>query len=341
VRRLLSILSASARLAAGSLAFAATGRTPASAYQSMIRLFMLTGGRSNDLAARWVSLLHPPRPLAPANGVLGALGAGRLKTLDEKLRTDGYALFERALAEDLCDRLLQFALTQTCKVRPMDAGSAVPAESVVYDRSRPRGIIYDFHPQALIHNPDIQRLMADASILALAQSYLGAKPVLDTVNLWWTTAFGAKPDSSAAQLWHFDMDRLRWVKFFIYLTDVTRESGPHCFVAGSQRTGGIPQNLRDLGYARITDDVVDKNYPRDAIKEFTAPRGSILVEDTRGLHKGKPVLRGDRLMLEFEFSNSLFGGTPVHEAHLQRFCDPAFETYVRSRPRLFQRWLAK
>jgi ectoine hydroxylase-related dioxygenase (phytanoyl-CoA dioxygenase family) len=163
--------------------------------------------------------------------------------------------------------------------------------------------------------------------------------VLDTVNMWWTTAFGTRPDSSAAQLWHFDMDRLRWIKFFVYLTDVTLESGPHCFVAGSHRTGGIPQDLRDLGYARITDDVVDRHYPREAIKEFVAPRGSILAEDTRGLHKGKPAIKGDRLMLEFEFSNSLFGGNPVHAARLTEFRDAQFERFVGEHRRLLQRWI--
>ena len=32
-----------------------------------------------------------------------------------------------------------------------------------------------------------------------------------------------------------------------------------------------------------------------------------MVEDTRGLHKGKHVSRGDRLVLQLQFSNSLFG----------------------------------
>lgn len=338
MRRALGMLKSSLTIAMGSLAFAATGRTPPSAYQSMIRLFTLTGGRSNDLAARWLSALHPPKQLPAPRGVLGDLSGARMAELDAQLRRDGYALFPSALPAALCDRLLEFAVTHPCKRRPMDGEDGGGAE-LVYERAKPTAIVYDFHPQALIHNADIQGLMQDPSILALAQSYIAAQPVLDTVNLWWTTAFGAKPDSSAAQLWHFDMDRLRWIKFFVYLTDVTVESGPHCFVAGSHRTGGIPPSLRDLGYARITDDVVEKLYPSDAIKEFVAPRGSILAEDTRGLHKGKPALKGDRLMLEFEFSNSLFGGTPPNVARLTTFRDPQFKQFVSDHPRLFRRWL--
>jgi hypothetical protein len=339
MRRIVGTAMAILRLLVGSLAFVGTGRTPQMAYQSMIRLFMLTGGWSNDVAAKWLSVLHPPRRTRSASGVLGNLDAATLDRHDSQLRSDGYALFERALPDDLCERLLAFALRQPAKVRVSDAGPKAPAEEIVYDRPNPRGIIYDFHPQVLVNQPDFQRLMADTSILALAERYLGATPVLDTVNLWWTAKQGAVPDSNAAQLWHFDMDRVRWVKFFMYLTDVTPQSGPHCFVAGSHCTGGIPKRLRDKGYVRLTDEDVAREYKAEAIKTICAPRGSILVEDTRGLHKGLPVLSGDRLMLEFEFSNSLFGGNPVNTASLTTFRDPQFEQFVAAHPRLFKRWL--
>ena len=338
MRRVLRILASVLRLAAGSLAFAATGRTPASAYQNMIQLFMLTGGRSNDLVSRWLSVLHPPKREPAASGVLGDLSGGRMAELDARLRRDGYVLFPAALPPVLCDRLLQFALTQPCKRRPMDGETAAASEAV-YDRANPRGVVYDFHPQVLINNPDIQALMQDRSIVALAQSYLGARPVLDTVNLWWTAAQGLRPDSNAAQLWHFDMDRVRWIKFFVYLTDVGPQNGPHCFVAGSQRTNGIPRELLERGYVRISDADVAQLYPPHAFQRFTAPRGSIIAEDTRGLHKGEPVLSGDRLMLEFEFSNSLFGGAPWHQAKLARYRDGEFEAFVHGNRRVFSRWL--
>jgi hypothetical protein len=91
------------------------------------------------------------------------------------------------------------------------------------------------------------------------------------------------------------------------LTDVGPENGPHKFIAGSHRTGGIPGELLKKGYARLTDEEVAPHYrPADFI-EFTAPRGTIIAEDTRGLHKGQHVNSGHRLMLQIQFSNSLFG----------------------------------
>jgi len=70
----------------------------------------------------------------------------------------------------------------------------------------------------------------------------------------------------------------------------------------------MPSNLLGKGYARLTDEEVRREFAGSDIIEFAAPRGTIIVEDTRGLHKGKHVEKGDRLMLQIQFSNSLFGG---------------------------------
>ncbi len=145
------------------------------------------------------------------------------------------------------------------------------------------------------------------SIIAVAQSYLRCKPIFDVMAMWWHTAFSKQPDKDAAQFYHFDMDRIKWLKFFIYLTDVGPANGPHSFVKGSHRTGGIAGQLRAKGYARLTDEEVQACYPPERFVEFCALRGTVLAEDTRGLHKGKHVQVGDRLMLQLQFSNSLFG----------------------------------
>jgi hypothetical protein len=59
---------------------------------------------------------------------------------------------------------------------------------------------------------------------------------------------------------------------------------------------------------RLTDEEVASAFDDNKIIEFSAPRGTIIAEDTRGLHKGKHVQKGDRLIFQIQFSNSLFGG---------------------------------
>jgi ectoine hydroxylase-related dioxygenase (phytanoyl-CoA dioxygenase family) len=103
------------------------------------------------------------------------------------------------------------------------------------------------------------------------------------------------------------MDHLKWVKFFFYITDVNTESGPHTFVAGSHKPLGIPFKLRNKGYVRLSDGEVASAFDSAKFKEFTGKRGTLIIEDTRGLHKGKHCISGDRLLFQLEYTASPYG----------------------------------
>lgn len=328
-----------ARLALGAVRYWAHGRTPDSAYQSMISLFCQSGGTSNDRLSRVMSRLHPPYTLDHAEGVFGALQAGDLARITRDLDQRGYHVFEQCVPQDLCDRLLHFGLTNRCTVRAMaekDGGQATPVER--YEREQPQGVRYDFSAQDVIDNADVQTLMTDHSLIAVAQSYLRCKPIFDVMSMWWHTAYSKQPDKDAAQFYHFDMDRIKWLKFFVYLTDVRPENGPHCFISGSHRSGGIPKHLLSKGYARLSDEEVVACYPPDRFVEFTGPRGTVIAEDTRGLHKGKHVTAGDRLMLQFQFSNSLYGGT-YEKTRFSRIASPGLAPMMGRYKRLYSNYV--
>lgn len=319
-------------VAAGWLSFRRTGVTPRRAQGGLVSLFCRTGGRSNDLLHRLAARHRPPLALTETRGVLGEMNEPQLQAIRTQLEQHGYHVFEQRLPADLCDRLLQFALTEPATVR---AGGA--SENRVYERHAPRGARYDFEEPALLREPAVQQLMADPSILAVAQAYLGCAPILDFVSMWWHTSWSDAPDAGAGQLFHFDMDRIKWLKFFIYLTDVGPENGPHTFVAGSHRTSGIPRAILEKGQTRIEDDDVRRAYPADALVEFCAPRGTVIAEDTRGLHKGKHVRSGDRLVLQLELTDSLFG---VHYPEPQAFAaGPQLQKMARAYPGVYSRFV--
>lgn len=305
-RRVLNI----GRLASGMLVYRVTGRTPAYAYQAMIALFCATRGKSNDLISKLIGSIRRPWRLPRADGVLGTMTtpADREKIVSQ-LRSRGYYVMERGLPDEMAERLLTFALTQPCLARAMDGQTPGAVVRAAYPREAPGAVRYDFATADLLANEDVQKLLADLSLLAIAQDYLGARPHADVLTMWWHTAFSDVPDSEAAQFFHFDMDRPKWLKVFIYLTDVGSRNGPHAFVAGSHRSGAIPAHLLDKGYVRLSDAEVEQAFPSSDVLQFSAPRGSIILEDTRGLHKGRHVESGDRLVLQLQFSNSLFGGS--------------------------------
>lgn len=297
-----------AKLPIGFVVYLISNKTPAFAYQSMIGLFCLTKGCSNDFISRVISFFDPPCDLSSPIGILGNMtDKKQLSFITNTLREQGYYVFQDKLPSDLCDQLLKYATSSPCTMRPMDGDGLGKPVDTIYHRHAPQATRYDFETQDLLHNLDVQKILADMSFVAVAQDYLGTKPVIDVLSMWWHTNFSNAPDSAAAQYFHFDMDRPKWIKFFIYLTDVETTNGPHSFVAGSHKTGAIPSNLLQKGYARLTDEEVAMNFNKKDVIEFNAPRGTIIAEDTRGLHKGKHVTEGDRLVLQIQFSNSLFG----------------------------------
>ncbi|BAK78303.1 hypothetical protein NH8B_3552 [Pseudogulbenkiania sp. NH8B] len=162
-------------------------------------------------------------------------------------------------------------------------------------------------------------------------------PLADVLSMWWHTAFQNKADSNAAQLYHFDLDRLKWLKIFVYLTDVGPQNGPHSFVKGSHNPGAIPPHLLKRGYARITDEEVNDAFSADACLQFSAPRGSIIIEDTRGLHKGAIVSGDPRLILQLQFSNSLFG-TNYPEARISKVVDQKLQGMLKQAPEIYRQY---
>ena len=320
-----------------ALVHAWTGKTPTAGHEALIRLFCASGGRSNDLISQLLSWRGISKPLAGPS-VLGDINQGESRRIARVIDERGYYVFPQRLPMEMCDRLLQYGLHHPCEVREEVSDSrASQVRTFASDRRNPAGVRYDFAAADLLANEDVQVLLCDPSLIAVSQAYLRTTPIADVLGMWWHTAYSDTPSAAAAQLYHFDMDRIKWLKFFIYLTDVGPDNGPHSFVAGSHRADGIPRALLSKGYARLTDDEVRKYYCAEDIVEFADVRGTVIVEDTRGLHKGKHVAAGDRLMLQLQFSNSLFGGF-YQPAKLPREIIPQLRYAIAENPAAYKNY---
>ncbi|MGH7415040.1 MAG: phytanoyl-CoA dioxygenase family protein, partial [Candidatus Rokuibacteriota bacterium] len=325
---LVRLLLAAITLPVGWVVHSISGTTPAWARQSMIRLFSASGGITNDLMSRFLSLRYPARPIAPMAGVLSALPSREIMRAADIMRERGHFVLPQRVPSETCDRLLEFALTQPALVYTRH-NHAWKRVVTVYEPTRPLAAHYQFDRKNVIDHPDVQALMADPVLVELAQAYLEVEPVADFIKMWWYTA-SSQPEPS--QLYHCDMSRIKWVRFFIYLTDVGVGNGPHCFVIGTHRTGAIPSRFLARGYAHISDEDVVRHYGAQEIVELIGPRGTIIAEDTRGLHKGQQVHVGHRLMLQIQFSNSLFGH-PHPRTAFESLKDPGLIEMSRRHPR--------
>jgi hypothetical protein len=324
------------RLTVGALRYLRTGTTPDSVLHSLISLHCQTGGTSTDLLHQIVRLRRPPSAFPHANGVLGNLSQADLSSITAHIEQKSYYVFPQLLPAEICDRLMEFAEHTESAPYPARAGLCPRA---IYNRKEPVAEGFKFDEQSLLENHQVQSLVGDFSILSLAQRYLGSQPVSTITTMWWSTSakFCDEAQSQLAQMYHFDMDHLKWIKIFFYLTDVTSANGPHMIVAGSHRRGAQPSALLRRGYVRISDDEMKQYYPPEAFVELTGPRGTIFAADTRAFHKGKVPESGDRLVLQLEFSDALFGGvhgSPPLPTHCSRTLLDVADRY----PRIYARF---
>ena len=140
----------------------------------------------------------------------------------------------------------------------------------------------------------LHELALDSRLVRLATAYFGCRPYLDSIQAWWSLAGNEEPEE--AENFHRDNDSIRFLKFFLYLTDVGDEHGPHKFVVGSHREGKL------LERRRLTDVEVEGAFGVERIKTMTGMAGDAFMEDTWGVHKGQLPLAGPRLLAQFRYS---------------------------------------
>src|SRR5262249_55143610 len=89
--------------------------------------------------------------------------------------------------------------------------------------------------------------------------------------------------------WHTDNKRdgvfahIPGLIIIAYISDV--EDGEFQFVRGSQKWSG------EKGYSDYTDQFVEQNCHQD-ILSFNGPRGTLIIYDTRCIHRAKPAKKG-------------------------------------------------
>lgn len=284
--------------------FEKTGETPKEGHIALIDLYCKTNGKFNDTKNNEIIKKNPKKEVLNVDSaLLGSFTDEDFVETNNTLNKDGYAYFTKKLPSHLVDKIVQYALkTPTLMAPNYD-------EPIVLDSNNLKSEMYRFKADDLMNNTDIQELVMDPFLINIARNYLDSEPIFDFPAMWWSTNYLKEASSEAAQMYHFDLDRLKWLKIFFYLTDVTMETGPHCYIQGSHITGTKPTDLLKRGYARIPDQDLEKYYKKEDFKVICAEAGTIFAGDTKCWHKGTPLKEGLRLVLEFEYTTSLFGAT--------------------------------
>ncbi len=276
------------------------GFTENSIHNALINLYCFTNGKYIEKLEKELRVI-PISSNFPIQGVLGKNNFQFYQDIVKDLEEEGYFLFSKKLDLDSINDLLFFANNTKCYYPPNYS------EPVIFNQSSLNAEIYRFTYQDLIANRTVQNLIMDESLIEIAREYFKSEPIFDFPAMWWSTSHLKEASSEAAQLYHFDFDRVKWLKLFIYLTDVGPDNGPHCYISGSHKVDSKPMDILKKGYARIKDNELTKYYENSQIKTLHGGAGTIFVGDTKCWHKGTPLNDGIRLVLELQYTTSLFG----------------------------------
>jgi len=172
-----------------------------------------------------------------------------------------------------------------------------------FDYNSAHSNLYETKNQRLvIAIPEVLEVSNNPDILALVEKYLGGSPIQTQANCWWSIHYD---ESEPTWLFHQDATFKKFIKLFLYLNDITLENGPHVYVPGSVNRMIIPEKYH-VG-ERVLDDFIKKNYGE--IKVFTGEKGTMMLVDTRGWHKGQPVEKGHRILIQLEWTTSEYLGS--------------------------------
>lgn len=141
-------------------------------------------------------------------------------------------------------------------------------------------------------------------ILRVAEGFLGVKPTISYMSAWWS--FATNDEALQAENFHRDVDGITFLKFFCFLTDVDEQNGPHVYVPSSANSPKCKDSIR-----RYSDQEIIDEFGSNSIKEITGPAGTVFMEDTFGLHKGKKLKSGRRLLFQVIYSTAKLPYSPV------------------------------
>jgi len=190
--------------------------------------------------------------------------------------------------------------SEECEKIKKDIDAMISDDSVKkwYDDAQSDSRIFASHN----YSEHIKKFHTDSFLRSIGESYtkselinshtLGAKLIAKENNL------------GSGGGWHRDSVYKIQYKSIAYLTDVTIETGPFEYLLGSHKKSTILKSIIENNFEsnqnRMTEEEIanfKSSNPSLISKTFTATKGSVILVDTSGIHRGTPIQTGERYAL--------------------------------------------
>ena len=146
---------------------------------------------------------------------------------------------------------------------------------------------------------ELKKFLTSKELLSIVQSYLNTKTISISASFFISNPLeiSDKKKYENAQFFHWDNDFRKFLKLYIYLSDVDENSGPHIFIKHSHKIKNKNHRLCRL----YPDSQIYENYPSSHIIKFNGKSGSTFFVDSYGLHKGETPIKRSRILLNIHF----------------------------------------
>lgn len=140
---------------------------------------------------------------------------------------------------------------------------------------------------------DLLRFAYQEIILNEIKQYFGFAPHLRYVSVWLDHGV-SNINSQDTQLFHRDSDDLYLIKIFFYLTNVDMTNGPFQYIEKSHKNSWKDYKI----------DILNKKFGNE-IFSGCANRGSLIICDTNGFHRGLKIEKKNyRVLLTINYTSS-------------------------------------
>ena len=118
--------------------------------------------------------------------------------------------------------------------------------------------------------------------------------------------------------WHRDLIYGKIFKSILYLSDVDEDNGPFQYIDHTHKDPDKLRLVRKVGFGALQNRVSEEEVSRVSelgynVKSITGKAGSLIIVDTSGIHRGKPIEKGTRYALTNYYS------LDPYPEHISRF----------------------
>ncbi|MFV8224386.1 phytanoyl-CoA dioxygenase family protein [Christiangramia aquimixticola] len=205
----------------------------------------------------------------------------------ENIRSKGFYILENHFDKNWCEQAITEIDNLIEKFPDQIWKDAADSDFRLFGANRVSSFINEYYTHPLL--------------ISLLQTYEGTK-MKDGFTLG-AKLIAAENNKGSGGGWHRDHANVKQSKSIVYLTDVIDDNGPFQYISKSHKSYNIYKDSYNYNFDqfqnRFTEQEVNRLIEKEPerLKTITGAAGTVILTDTRGIHRGKPIQKGTRYAL--------------------------------------------